>query len=200
MGEEVTKIEIVNDHRSGLTLAGLILGIIAVGGCWIIGNYYSVVLGSVGLVVATSALIIYLKTRKGVLISNILAMVLCVTAVTVGICVNAYNNNYINDNTESILANDIDITFGAYTTETVNGAEKGELTLTVKNKTEKEYSYSLTIEALDEDGIRVGVDTIYIRDVASGQTVMERAFTESNVNALKSAASFRVTKAIRYNY
>jgi hypothetical protein len=157
-------------------------------------------LGCVGLALSTAALIIYLKKKKGVLITNIVAMTLCVTSIIVGICVTIPENNRISNDTESILANDIDVTFGQYIIENVQGTEKGELIVTVKNKTDKEYSFNLTIEALDEDGIRVEVTTIYVREISAGQTVKERAFGESNVSALKTAVDFRVTKASRYSY
>ena len=64
MSDEVHKIEIVNDKRSGLGTASMVLGIIAIIGSWIpFLNVFSMLLAIIGLGLGIPAFIILLAKK-----------------------------------------------------------------------------------------------------------------------------------------
>lgn len=85
-----------------------------------------------------------------------------------------YNNNYAYTGDELIecLENDIDIVFGELEISDTNVVL---LDIIATNKSEKTHYYEITIGALDENGIVLGIDTIYSEQVYPGHGVHLKA-------------------------
>jgi len=110
-------------------------------------------------------------------------------------------NEEINKNSsEYILKNDVEISFGKFTTDGNEYYESGELVVTVKNKQSVASSYSIQIEAVDTNGNRIDEDTIYIDSLGSNQTTTEKAFTLSSNDkyAQLKTATFKVIDISKY--
>ncbi len=98
MSDNVTEIRIVDDKRSGLATASLVLGIIAIVGCWIpFLNTFSIILGFVGLGLGIPAFIIYLIKKKGSLGKSIAGLVLCVLTLVIAFSITSAAVKSIND-------------------------------------------------------------------------------------------------------
>ncbi len=214
MANNTQKVEIVDDKRSGLATASMVLGIIAIIGCWIpFINIFSIIMGFIGLALGIPAFIVLLTKKKGSMGKTIAGLVLCLLTVIIGINMNieagkAVNkgvqdlNNSIDEisgnKTEDILKNDIDVNFGTYTTDGNQYYESGKLEVTVKNKTDKVQSYTISIEALDSNGIRILTDTVYISDLGAGQSAKYDTFNLGSVSNLKTATTFKVYEVSKY--
>jgi len=214
MAENVQKIEIVNDSRSGLGTASMVLGIISIVGCWIpYVNIFSIILGFVGIALAIPALIVFIKKRKGSIGKVIAGIVLCIIALFIGFNINAIANKAIDegiedfnstldemsgDKTNEILANDIEVVFGQYTTDGNAYYESGKLEVIVNNKLSTIQSYTIKVEALDKDGIRISTDTIYATSLGANQSGKYDAFVLDSVTTLKQATEFKVYEVSKY--
>lgn len=207
MEEKVSKVEIVDDKRSGLATASMVLGIIAVIGCWVpFLNIFSIIMAVIGLGLGIPALIVYLKKKKGSLGKTIAGLVLCLITVIIGISMNISAGKAVDnaldelngDKTQEILQNEIEVTFGKYVTDGNEYYETGKLEVTIKNKTNESQSYTVNVEALDNDGVRISTSAILVSNLAAGQSVKEDAFTFDNVEKLKTAASFKVYEVNKF--
>lgn len=80
------------------------------------------------------------------------------------------------NSTEEILENCADVTFGEFK---ISGDEifpETSLEVTVKNKAEKQYTYIITIEAVDASGARIDTDMIFADRLNPGQEIHLTAF------------------------
>lgn len=207
MSENIHKIAIVDDKRSGLATASMVLGIIAIIGCWIpFLNIFSIIMGFIGLALGIPAFIVLLTKKKGSMGKTIAGLILCLITVIVGINMNNAAGKAVNDSvdevngnkTEDILKNDIDVNFGTYTTDGNEYYESGKLEVTVKNKTNNVQSYTISVEALDSEGVRITTDTIYANDLGAGQTAKYDTFSYGNVDKLKTTVTFKVYEVSKY--
>jgi hypothetical protein len=207
MSENIHKVEIVDDKRSGLATASMILGIIAIIGCWIpFLNIFSIIMGFIGLALGIPAFIVLLTKKKGSMGKTIAGLVLCLITVIVGINMNNAAGKAVNDSvdeingnkTEDILKNDIEVNFGTYTTDGNEYYESGKLEVTVKNKTDDVQSYTISVEALDSEGVRITTDTIYANDLGAGQAAKYDTFSYGDVDKLKTAVTFKVYEVSKY--
>lgn len=189
---ETHKIEIVNDRRSGLGTASLVLGIIGLVLSFIpFVGVVGIVLGFIGLALGIPALVSYMKKKKGSLGKAIAGLILSLLAVIIGIAfaVSTFNaadkavneiNNVVNDatgeSTEAILADVLDVSFDTFKTDGNQYYEGGSLKVTVSNKSNEKFSGSIGVEALDSAGTRIETDTVYINDLAAGQSLSEEIF------------------------
>lgn len=98
------------------------------------------------------------------------------------------------ERTQSILANDADVTFGEFKMSNDDGYTETSLPVTVKNKSDKAYSIFLTIEAVDANGERIDLDTNYIEKVDPGQeeTILLFEFIDIDKVPDFSTATFKV--------
>lgn len=214
MAENVQKVEITDDKRSGLATASMVLGIIAIIGSWIpFLNVFSIVLAVVGLGLGVPALIVLIAKKRGSTEKTIAGLVLCILTLMIAVNMNNAVSDAVNDgmddinnnfnemtgeNTEQILANDLDVTFGNYTTDGNEYFETGKLEVTIKNKTNETYNYSINIEALDKDGVRIATDTIYVDEIAPNQTAKFDTFSYQEVEKLKTAVKYVAYEVSRY--
>jgi len=185
----------------------MVLGIIAIIGCWIpFLNIFSIIMGFIGLALGIPAFIVLLTKKKGSMGKTIAGLILCLITVIVGINMNNAAGKAINDSvdeingdkTEDILKNDIDVNFGIYTTDGNEYYESGKLEVTVKNKTDNVQSYTISVEALDSEGVRITTDTIYANDLGAGQTAKYDTFIYGDVDKLKTAVTFKVYEVSKY--
>lgn len=199
------------ERKSGLAIAGFIISIIAILGSAIpiFNNVFfffavvSLVFGIIGLVAIRKGK----KVGQGLAIATIILSVLTFVVVLatqsfygkvandIGNSVNESVNDFDGTNTEKLLANNVDITLGAFVFDA--GAEASysyddttELPVTIKNKSSEKASYTVKIEAVDASGARVAEDTIYVTDLNAGQSMSEKAFKyveEGKLEAVKTA-------------
>lgn len=102
-------------------------------------------------------------------------------------------------NTDELLETSVDVTLGEFVFS--QGADinltyddTSELPVTILNKSSEKASYTVKVEALDADGVRVSEYTILVSDLEAGQSVTEKAFEDAAVardRALESA-TFKV--------
>jgi hypothetical protein len=108
-------------------------------------------------------------------------------------------SNSSGGNTEQILENEVDVTFGTFTKDTkYTSLMSGKLPVTVHNKGSERATYSIQIEAVDADGNRIAEDTAYIQNLGPGQSVTEEAFTLSDDYYKLKGATFRVAGVSKY--
>ena len=98
------------------------------------------------------------------------------------------------ENTDEIMEKYLEVTFGEFEVEKSYYLTQTKLNLTVKNKSDTIMSFSINIEAIDENGTRLATDTIYVERLGAGQSQKEKAFTfldKEKADELKNA-KFRV--------
>lgn len=214
MSQETQKIEIVNDKRSGLGTASMVLGIIAIVGCWIpFLNIFSIILGFVGLFLGIPAFIVLLVKKKGSAGKTIAGLILCFLTLFIAFTMNGAATDAINEGmdefnnsmeemsgnkTEDILKNDLEVKFGTYKTDGNPYFESGKLEVTVTNKSAESKSYTIKVEALDNSGARIATDSVYASSLGAGQTAKYETFTFSDVSKLKTAKTFNVYEVSKY--
>lgn len=176
-----------------------------------------------GFIIPIIGLILYLvhetkqpkkakSAGKGALIGFIIQILLCIICI-IGFC--SYINN-ISDSSESsyvssifdeesvdeILDKYVNVSFGEFDVTSGEYYDETSLDVTVKNISDQQYSFSITIEAVDKNGARLGTDTVYVDRLNSGQSITLTAFEyidDEKVDELKNA-SFKVLDIDYYNY
>lgn len=186
--------------KSGFATAGLVLGIIALCTAFIpIINNLSFALAIIGGIFALISLIKKASVKK-----SIITIIICVIACA--LVVNLQNewgkslSNLTGDNTEEILKNNVEVTFGEVEVKTEYGYSSAKLPVTVKNIGNETKNFSIQIEALDSAGNRIESDTIYVNNLGAGQSAIEEAFklvTSDNVAKLQNA-TFKVASVSMY--
>lgn len=198
------------NKKSGLATAGLILGIIGVCTSFIpVINNLSFVMGIIAIIFGIIAI---KKAGKGkviiTIILGILAIVLTVKAQQslvddLNDVVNEFNQDMdeISGNrTEEILANNVDVTFGEFSVNDNDYFTETELVATVKNKSAERKSFSIHVEAIDEEGSRIEEDYIYANDLGAGQSQDFEIFnlvSSDKIDLLKNA-TFKVIEVSMY--
>lgn len=197
----------MEEKKSGLATAGLVLGIIGICTSFIpVINNVSFILGLMGTIFGIVALI--KKASKGQAIAGIILCVLTIVITinsqkTLSDSLNTWSQDLdkaAGNSTEEVLKNDVDVqlgnfqvTKGTYTTETV-------LKATVKNKTNDTKSFSIQVEAVDANGSRIANDYIYANNLNAGQSQEFKLFeyVESDkLNSMKNA-TFKIVEASMY--
>lgn len=106
------------------------------------------------------------------------------------------------ESTEEILEKYVDVTFGEFKTVEDGFLTSTSLDVTVRNKAEEMSTYFITVEAVDQDGARLGTDYIFAQSLRPGQTEHLTAFKFVNEQKLEQFqnATFRVLKIDKYEY
>lgn len=111
--ENVTNIRIVDDKRSGLATACLVLGIISIVGSWIpFLNAFSIILAFVGIALGIPALIIFIKKKKGTLGKSLAGLILCILSLIFAFSMNKAAVDSINETFGSDEASQIVYDYG----------------------------------------------------------------------------------------
>lgn len=104
--------------------------------------------------------------------------------------------------TDDILANYLDVTFGEFQVTEDTYFTETSLEVTVKNKADEPYTYYISVEAIDENGARLGTDTLSVSKLGAGQEMRLTAFSyvdRDKVDQFKTA-QFRVFDVSRYAF
>lgn len=192
--------------NTGLGIAGLVLGIIAVIFCFIpYINVISYIMGGLALIFGIISLVSK-KSKNGLPIAAIILSVIAFiiastmnTATTEAIKETSKDIDKITgDATEEVLKNDVQVTLGNFEATTDEyGLTDSKMVVTIKNITDKKHSFSVHIEAVDASGQRIEDDTVYVSDLGPGQTTTEKAFvfvTSEKLDAMKTA-TFKIVEA-----
>jgi hypothetical protein len=110
-------------------------------------------------------------------------------------------NNSSGANTEQILDDELDVKFGTFTRDrSYSSITVGKLSVTVKNKgSERAATYNIQIEAVDANGDRIAEDSVYVANLAPGQSVTKDVFSSSTDNYSElTKATFRVAGVSKY--
>ncbi len=192
--------------NTGLGIASLVLGIIAVVFCFIpYINVISYIMGVLAIIFA----IITLVNKKAKNALPIAGLILSVIALLIASTMNTATTEAIKetskeidkitgDSTEEVLKNDVEVTLGNFEVTTKEyGFTETQLVVTVKNITDKKRSYSLHVEAIDSEGQRIQDDYVTVNDLGPGQTTKEKIFQfveDEKLPAMKNA-TFKIVEA-----
>lgn len=200
----------VENQKSGLCTAGLVLGIIGLCTSIIpIINNLSFVMGLLAIIFALLSL---KKASKGKLIATVILGVLAIVVTlssqkALSDSLDALSDeldksfsDVTGDNTEEILANDLSVEIGEFVVEEGEYFNDAKLTVKLTNKTSEIKSFSVLIEAVDIDGNRITETTVYANSLNPNQSVEEEAFTieTSEVVEKLKTATFKVVEASKY--
>jgi hypothetical protein len=105
-------------------------------------------------------------------------------------------------NTEQILQDELDVTFGTFTRDPdFTYITSGKLPITVRNKGGDRATYNVQVEAVDADGNRIAEDNLYITNLGAGQSVTQDAFKfvdDDDYYYKLTRATFRVAGVSKY--
>ena len=114
----------------------------------------------------------------------------------------ASENIFAEETTDEILEKYVDVSFGEFKIKNNDYFPETSLSITIKNKAEKQYTYYITIEAVDTNGARIETDTIYADRLGAGQEIYLTAFeyVEQDKIDLFKNATFKVLEIDKYSY
>lgn len=194
-------------QKSSLCTAGLVLGIIGVCTSFIpIINNLSFVMGILAVIFG---LVSIKKASKGKMIATvilgILAIIITLSAQkTVSDSLDALSEDLdtaSGENTEQVLANDIDVEIGNFEATTDEyGLSDTKLTVKVTNKTNETKSFSIQVEAVDANGSRINQDYVYANNLTAGQSQDFDIFqfvSSDKIEAMQNA-TFNIVEASAY--
>ncbi len=193
------------EQKSSLAMAGFVISIIALVLSPIpIVNNLAFLLAVLSLIFGT---ITIKKSKKGKI-----AVILSVIAIVVVIVTQIFFVKVLDDagseikkatqeatesierssgnRTDELLKNDVSVEIGAFNAVEEEYTTTTFLPVSITNKNAERKSYSIVIEAVDENNARIEEDTIYINELGSGQTENVKAFEyvmSDKVDALKKA-------------
>ena len=203
---------------TGMYTAGFVLGIIGVVFSFIPACYWiGMILGILALIFGIIGLTRKVEGYKPVTATILGAISLIVSIIMMILWINVWNaaintvldpnlwndlieysSSYSDASTEDVLNNYAKVEILGYQEEE-DGLSDGALLVKVTNISSDRNSYSLSIEAVDEDGLRLESDDAYVESLAPGQSTTIKTFKYSllTLDALKSS-TFRVFKASVY--
>lgn len=113
----------------------------------------------------------------------------------------AISNAFKGETTDEILKEYVDISFGEFQVSNSGYYPDTSLAITVKNKAKKQYTYCITIEAVNENGARIKTDMIYADRLGARQEIYLTAFkfVESDKISQFKNAAFRVLEINKYD-
>lgn len=114
----------------------------------------------------------------------------------------AIGDMFREETTEEMLEKYVDVSFGEFKITEDGYFAETSLDLTVKNKAEKQYTYFITIEAVDENGARIETDTVHVDRLGAGQEIYLTAFEyvdREKIDQFKNA-TFRVLEIDKYDF
>lgn len=193
--------------KSGFSTAGLVLGIIGVCTSFIpIINNLSFVMGVLAVIFGIVALA--KKAGKGKIIASIILGVLAIV-----ITINSQKalsesldtlskdlDKATGSSTEEILANDVEVTLGEFEVTKKEYTTDTKLVVTVKNKHSETKSFSIQVEAVDSEGVRITNDYVYANNLNAGQSQKFEIFnlvSSDKIEDLKNA-TFKIVEASMY--
>ncbi|VAZ99275.1 hypothetical protein LAUMK35_04269 [Mycobacterium pseudokansasii] len=147
------------------------------------------------------------RTGKAMAIAGTLLCVLALILATFGIVVIANSFKDRGDSrkaitgrsTEDILRNDLDVQFGQFVTDD-NPYQPGKMVVTLRNKGNKNASFSVDVEALNANGNRIAHDTAFVEALAPGHAIRKDmfVFVTSDLYDTMKTVTFKVVEASKY--
>ena len=193
--------------NTGLSIASLVLGIVALISCLI--PYVNVISYLLGLLAIIFAIVTFVnkKAKKGLAIAGIILSILSIIIATI---MNVYvtkvivekvkenpeifdqiDEDYEYKSSEEILKSDVKITFGKFSSTTSEyGYTSSELPVTVKNIAKKAKTFSFSLEAYDSNGELITSDFISTKELEPGEKEEIKAFKyvlKEKVDKMKTA-------------
>jgi len=114
-----------------------------------------------------------------------------------------FSDNFYSEQTEeNDEFNDVEVTFGEFTVGKNEYFDETLLEVKVKNISDSRATFFITVEAVDEDGVRIGTSTVYADKLNSGQEVYAEAFSyveEDKLEQYKNA-EFKVLEVQKYSF
>lgn len=195
--------------NSGFGIAGFVLSIISIVFCFIpYINVISYIMGFLALIFD----IIALASKKSKNALPIASVILVIIAFLIASTMNSATTEAIKDtsekidkiagnSTEEVLKNDVEVTLGDLEVSTDEyGFTDSKMIVTIKNISNSKKSYSIHIEAVDNDGKRIDEGYVIVNDLGPGQSTTEKIFEyieEEKLEAMKSA-TFKIVEASAY--
>lgn len=200
--------EKVEAKKSGLSTAGMVLGIVGIVLSFIpIINNIAFFLGVLAVIFGFIGII--KKASKGKAIAG---LILGILSIVITLSMQSAVSDAIDEtskeldkitggSTEEVLKTDVNVTLGELQiTKGEYGLNDSKMVVTVKNITNEQKSYSFHIEAVDSEGKRIDEDYVYANDLSAGQTQEFEIFTyiaDEDIDAMKSA-TFKIVEASAY--
>ena len=208
------------ERNSGLAIAGLVVAICALVLSWVpILNNVMFFVAVISLILGIAGLISIKKGKRvgqGLAVSTIVISIAAIGVVfatqalyvkvidDVGESVNESMNDFTGENTDKLLENTVGVELGEFVFDQGEEIEYSyddttELPVTVTNKSEEKSSFSVMIEAVDAEGVRIADDTVYVSELNPGQSINEKAFSyveEDKVEALRTA-EFKIVQVTK---
>lgn len=108
------------------------------------------------------------------------------------------------DDTQTLLQEYVDVNFGEITISDSEDYSVAILEVIVKNKADQEYSYTISIEATDADGVRIEDRyTVYADYLDAGQsmrtTITFICYSQKDIEQIKNA-TFNIVDVHKFNY
>jgi uncharacterized membrane protein (DUF485 family) len=106
------------------------------------------------------------------------------------------------ETTEEILEKYVDVSFGKFEVTNNGYYSDTSLEITITNKAASQYTYYITIEAVDKNGTRLETDMIYADRLNAGQKIKLTAFKyveEEKIEQFKNA-TFKVLEISKYDF
>ena len=103
---------------------------------------------------------------------------------------------------EENLEESVDVTFGEFKVSNNGYYSETSLEITVRNKAEKQCSYYITIEAVDENGARIETDMVHADRLNAGQEIYLTAFEyveQSKIEKFQNA-TFKILEIDKYDF
>ena len=201
--------------KSGLSTAGLVLGIIAICTSIIpIINNLSFIMGILAFIFGIISLVKGAGKGKNIsaIVLGILAIIITInmqkavsdTIDTVSNSLNDFSSSMdtmTGNKTEELLKNDVDVILGEFqVSKDKYGITDTKLDVKVTNKTSAMKSFSIQIEAVDSEGSRITNDYVYANNLNAGQSQNFEIFsfvTSENIEKMKNA-TFNIVEVSMY--
>lgn len=144
-------------------------------------------------------------------ITKIVVSIVCVILYILGVIALVGNISFNNDigtsiftkeSNDDILEKCVNVTFGKFKVTSNGYYDETSLDVTVKNISDKQYTFYITIEAVNDNGARLKTDILYVDRLNAGQSISLTAFKyveDDKINELKNA-KFKVLDIRYYNY
>ena len=197
---------------SGFAIASLVLGILAIVNSFIpFLNVVSYIMGVLAVIFGIIGII--KKIGRGMAIAG---LILGVISFVVATSINVGTSKVINDvvdetnneiekvtgnKTDEVLKNDVEVNLGNLNISTDEyGFTDSYMDVVVKNKLDIKKSFSIHVEAVDENGNRIEDDYVYANDLGPNQSQTFKIFTyieDSKLDSMRNA-KFNIVEASVY--
>lgn len=193
--------------RSGMAVAALVLGIIAIATSFLpIINNISFFIGIIGLVLAIVGIVGIRKGKATGMGMGVAGLVLSIVSLVIVLGSQAFYSAVLNeavdqstqelnkmtgDATDEVLGTDVDVSLGDFSISKGSyGMIESSLPVKVTNLLDEKATYWIQVEAVDATGARIADETVFANDLGSHQSTTLEAFkyvASDDYDAMKGA-------------